>query len=56
MSDRATIQIPRGTFERHNTRRKELGLTWSEYIDQEAPSDPVDYDEVERRVEKVLEE
>lgn len=37
MSDKFTIKIPRDDGERHNERRKDLGLTWAEYIDGEAP-------------------
>jgi len=30
---KGTIKIPRDDFERHNSRRKELELTWAQYID-----------------------
>lgn len=33
-----TIRIPAGDFEEHNTRRKELGVTWAEYINGVAPT------------------
>lgn len=32
-----TIKIPEGEYKTHNERRKEMGLTWSEYIDGEQP-------------------
>lgn len=34
---RKTIKLPEEDYERHNERRQELGLTWLEYIDGEAP-------------------
>jgi len=37
MTDYGTIKIPEATYERHNERRQELGLTWEAYIDDEAP-------------------
>lgn len=55
--DYGTIKIPRPAYEHHNERRKELGLTWEQYLNQESVSitDPVDYAEIERRVETVVE-
>lgn len=50
MSDKGTIRIPRDKFEEHNERRKEMGLTWVEYIDGEAPERGVDSGELERLV------
>jgi len=35
--DRGTIKLPEDDYERHNERRKSLGLTWSEYLDGNAP-------------------
>jgi hypothetical protein len=32
-----TIKIPMDAYERHNEARKRLGLTWEEYVDDEAP-------------------
>jgi len=32
-----TIKIPKSEYDRHNDRRQDLGLTWAEYIDGEAP-------------------
>ena len=29
-----TIKIPQDAYERHNEQRKELRLTWEEYIDE----------------------
>lgn len=37
MADYGTIKLPREDYERHNERRKDLGVTWAEYIDGEAP-------------------
>lgn len=54
---RANIKVGREFYERHNDRRQELGLTWEEYIDGQAPEFDVsvDYAEIERRCEKALE-
>ena len=30
---RGTIKLPENDYERHNEQRKEMGLTWAEYID-----------------------
>lgn len=35
--DRKNIKLPVEDYERHNERRKELGLTWAEYIDGQSP-------------------
>lgn len=37
MTDWKSLRIPADDFERHNSRRKEMELTWQEYIDGEAP-------------------
>lgn len=37
--DKGTIRIPRPAFEHHNERRKELGQTWEQYIDGQAPEE-----------------
>jgi hypothetical protein len=37
MTDYGTIKLPREDYERHNERRKDLGVTWAEYINGEAP-------------------
>jgi hypothetical protein len=34
---RGTIKLPREPYERHNERRADMGLSWTEYIDAEAP-------------------
>lgn len=34
--DRGTIKLPRDIYERHNERRKQAGLSWGEYVDEEA--------------------
>jgi len=33
-----TIRIPKSDFDEHNTQRKQLGITWAEYIDGVAPT------------------
>jgi hypothetical protein len=35
--DRANIKVGREFYEKHNERRKELGLTWEKYIAGESP-------------------
>jgi hypothetical protein len=48
MTEHGTIKIPRAEYERHNQRRQDMGLTWAEYIDGEAPelaSGGMDYDD-----------
>ena len=35
--DRGNIKLPEDDYERHNERRKSMGLTWAEYIDGNAP-------------------
>lgn len=37
MTARKTIKLPEEAYERHNERRREMGLTWAEYIDGQAP-------------------
>lgn len=34
---RGTIKLPEDQYEKHNERRKNMGLSWSEYIDGQAP-------------------
>jgi hypothetical protein len=34
---RGTIKLPEEKYEEHNERRKDLGLSWAEYIDGQAP-------------------
>jgi len=36
MSEYGTIKIPREDFKRHKERRKDLGLKWLDYIEQES--------------------
>lgn len=36
MTDYGTIKIPTDTFDEHNRRRKDAGLTWEQYLDEEA--------------------
>jgi len=37
MTDYGTIKLPRDEYEQHNERRKDMGLTWSEHVNGEAP-------------------
>lgn len=59
MTEYGTIKIPVDEYTKHNERRKDLGLTWAEYIDGQAPDLPepeaVDYGEIERRCERAVE-
>lgn len=43
---RGTIKLPEEQYEKHNERRKEMGLSWSEYIDGQSPQ----LEEMMRRV------
>lgn len=43
---RGTIKLPEEAYERHNEKRKQMGLTWAEYIEGQAP----DLEETIRRV------
>ena len=47
---RKTVKLDEETFEKHNPRRKSLGMTWNEYVDEEAPelASEVDYDRVRK--------
>ena len=58
MSDsRANIKVSREFYEHHNPRREDLGLTWEEYIDGQAPDVPeadVDTEAVARAVSREL--
>jgi len=37
---RANIKVNREAFEHHNARRRDMGLSWEEYIDGQAPDLP----------------
>jgi len=59
MTDYRQIKIPADVFAEHKERKNELGLTWAEYLDKESVEveqsrEQVDYAEIERRVERVL--
>jgi len=43
---RKTLKLSEDDYERHNEARKEMGLTWAEYIDGQAP----DLEQTLRRV------
>jgi len=40
MTDYGTIKIPQPAYEHHNERRQEMGLTWEQYINGQAPDAP----------------
>lgn len=46
---RGTIKLPEEPYKQHNERRKEMGLTWAEYIDGQAP-------ELEETIRRVVRE
>ena len=52
---RGTIKIPEEDFEHHNERRKELGQTWTEYLDGQAPDHQERMLEVQERQAEALE-
>lgn len=43
---RKTLKLPEEEYQKHNERRKEMGLTWAEYIDGQSP----DLEDTIRRV------
>lgn len=51
MTDYGTIKIPEPAYNHHNERRQEMGLTWEQYINGEAPDLPnggeLEYDDVQ---------
>ena len=56
MTDYGTIKIPAEDYERHNERRKEMGLSWAAYIDKQAPDPPqIDYAQIANHVANELE-
>jgi len=40
MTKYGTIKIPEPAYEHHNERRQEMGVTWEQYINGEAPDTP----------------
>jgi hypothetical protein len=50
---RGTIKLPESEYEKHNERRKQMGLTWVEYIDDQAPKLA---DEIKTVVEDAIED
>jgi len=55
MVDRSNIKLPEDEFERHNERRKELGQTWSQYLDGQAPDHQERMIELQERQADALE-
>lgn len=61
MGDYGTIKIDRREYEKHNERRKEMGLSWLEYIEGQAPEIPnhgesVDYNDIEQACRSAIRE
>jgi len=59
MTDYGTIKIDRSEYEQHNERRKDMGLTWSEYINGESPdvsndAEGVDYERLGSMMDEKL--
>lgn len=52
---RKTLKLPEDEYDRHNERRKELGLSWAEYINGQAPEYTVDYDRIQQIVHNEVE-
>lgn len=50
--DYGTIKIPRDEYEKHNERREDMGLSWAEYIDGEAPEDS----DIKERIDELHEQ
>ena len=47
-----TIKIPEPAYEYHNEQRKELGLTWEQYINNQEPeTSDIDLDKVLGRID-----
>lgn len=57
LMSRGTIKLPEDKWEYHNQRRKEMGLSWEEYVDGQAPELDVgiDADDVRTIVRDELE-
>jgi len=49
MTEYGTIKIPANAYEQHNENRQDLGLTWEDYIDGQAP-EGIDEDDLARRI------
>ena len=54
MTEYGTIKIPLETFTKHNRRRKNAGLTWEAYLDEEAVEVEYDTDALARAVAERL--
>lgn len=39
MTEYGTIRIPKPAYEHHNEIRKEIGLTWEQYLNQQGLDD-----------------
>lgn len=54
MSGYGTIKIPEPAYEHHNERRQDLGLTWEQYINNQAP-EKQDMEELTQEIKKLQE-
>jgi len=58
MTNYRQIKIPADVFAEHKERKNELGLTWAEYLEKESvevkEAETIDYDEIESRMERVI--
>jgi len=56
MTDYGTIKIPQEAYNKHNEHRKELRMTWEEYIGSEAPdTDGKEMGDLEDRLDRIEE-
>lgn len=53
-SDYGTIRIPRPKYNKHNERRKEMGVTWLEYIEGNAPEQAILSEEDKEEIAKEI--
>ena len=54
MTEYGTIKIPLKSFTEHNRRRKDAGLTWEEYLNEESVEVEYDTDALARDVAERL--
>jgi len=57
MPDKGTIRIDRESFDRHNEQRKELDMTWLQYINENGGHDNVAADSLsDEQMEQIAQE
>jgi len=56
MTEYGTIKIPRDEYEKHNEKRKAAGVTWAEYLNEEAarPGPDADIAEEVRELRRAI--